>query len=304
MHESFEDIPCNLCGSRDVVELYSATLPEDLSLKLTKRFAPADHLSGNDRIVRCRRCALAFSSPRMKPEYIWQGYSDAEDNRYATQGKDRLATFSRAVNKIESYVGHKGTMLDVGCAAGFFLKVAKDAGWDVQGIEPNKGLAAWGSTTYGVPIRTINFLEASLSKDYYDVVTFWDVLEHVTDPKAYLKEAFRVLKPGGYLIINFPDFGCPLARLAGKKWWFLSPVHIYYFTRQTLGKFLTNERFTIEKMERHWQTLSLGYLFERFEAYNKLISRVGTFLVEWLHLSELPIRYYASQALVIAKKPN
>ena len=57
-------------------------------------------------------------------------------------------------------------------------------------------------------------------------------------------------------------------------------------------------------MERHWQTLSLGYLFERFDAYSKILSKTGTALTRWLHISELPIRYYASQALAIAKKPE
>ncbi len=303
MHQAFEEIPCNLCGSSETVEVFSSTLPEDLSLALTKRFAPADHASGNDRIVRCVRCGLAFASPRMKTEYIWSGYSEADDTRYATQGKDRLATFSRAVKKIEQYLPQKGKMLDVGCAAGFFLKVAHDAGWEVEGLEPNKGLAVWGSKHYGVPIRSVNFFEARLPADKFDVITFWDVLEHVTDPKAYLHEAFRVLKPGGYVVINFPDFGSPLAKIAGKRWWFLSPVHIYYFTRDTLRKFLEQGGFADIRMERHFQTLSLGYLFERFDSYSKFISRLGLGITRVFHLADIPIRYYASQALAIARKP-
>ena len=303
MHQAFEEILCNLCGSSEVDEVYPSTLPEDLSLALTKRFAPADHASGNDRIVRCKKCGLAFASPRMKREYIWEGYSAANDTKYATQGKDRLATFTRAFVKIEMYVPSKGSLLDVGCAAGFFLKVAKDRGWGVEGIEPNQGLARWGKDHYGVPIRSVDFLTAGLPSDHFDAITFWDVLEHVTDPGAYMRESFRILKKGGYLFINFPDFGSPLARLAGKRWWFLSPVHIYYFTRTTMVAFLKKENFDVVRMERHYQTLALGYLFERFEPYSTLISKFGMNFTTMLGLKNIPIRYYASQALAIARKP-
>ena len=95
MDQAFEEVPCNLCGSDETIELFKSTLPEDLSLALTKRFAPADHVSGNDRIVRCKKCGLAFASPRMKREYIWKGYVDANDTKKGTQGKDRLANFTR-----------------------------------------------------------------------------------------------------------------------------------------------------------------------------------------------------------------
>lgn len=302
MHQAFEEIPCNLCGSTAAELLYSSTLPQDLSLKITKRFAPSDHVRGNDRIVRCRRCGLIYVSPRMKRELIWQGYRDAVDTKYATQTEGRLATFKRAVAMIEEYVPRRGKLLDVGCAAGFFLKVAKDAGWEVQGIEPNRGLAKWGSRKYGVPISSKDFLTTKFPAESFDVVTFWDVLEHVTDPKAYIREAARILKPGGFLFVNYPDMGSIFSRIFKQKWWFVSPVHLYYFDRRTLEQYFEEEGLRFVKQSRHWQTLALGYLFTRFADYSQPISTLGKRVVTALGLANLPMRYWAGQAVAVGQK--
>lgn len=303
MHQAFEEIFCNLCGGKDVDILYPSNLPQDLSLELTKRFAPSDHAKGHDQLVRCRNCGLAYSNPRMKREYMWQGYSDAVDEKYATQAEERIATFTRTIHMIEKYIPQKGKILDIGCAAGFFLKVAKDAGWDAHGIEPNKGLAEFGRKRYGIDITSVDFLSSQLPDNSFDAVTFWDVLEHVSDPTAYIHEAYRILKPGGFIFVNFPDFGSVFVKIFGEKWWFLSPVHIYYFTRKTLAKLLEKNGFQTKAMRMHWQTLALGYLFVRFVDYSTLVSKLGTSITKALGLNKFPMRYYASQALAIAQKP-
>lgn len=304
MHEAFETIPCNLCGSTDVSALYPSTLPQDLSLDPTQRFAPADHASGNDQIVRCRHCGLVFTSPRMKQEFIWRGYSEAVDASYASQAEERIATFQRTLDTIEQYVPGKGRLLDIGCAAGFFLKVAKDRGWSVEGFEPNRGLAQWGREQYGIDIHTQDFLEAEIPQASFDAVTFWDVLEHVPDPRAYVRKTSQILKPGGFLFINYPDTGSSPARIFKQRWWFISPVHIYYFDRKTLTRMLESENLTMVKHSRHWQTLGLGYLAKRFEAYSRALSRFGFRVIQTLHLQRFPIRYYAGQALAVAQKPR
>ena len=302
LHEAFEDVPCNLCGSTEAELLYPSTLPQDMSVAITKRFAPSDHVSGNDRIVKCRRCGLIYVNPRIKREFVWQGYSDAQDTKYATQTEGRLATFQRAVRMIEQYVPKRGKLLDVGCAAGFFLKVAKDAGWKVQGFEPNRALAKWGSKQYGVSISSLDFVTAKLPANSFDVVTFWDVLEHVTDPKAYIREASRVLKPGGFLFINYPDMGSIYSKIFKQKWWFVSPVHLFYFDRRTLQQYFEEDGLRFIEQNRHWQTLALGYLFTRFADYSKSLSSLGRRVVTALGLANIPVRYWAGQAVAVAEK--
>ena len=72
------------------------------------------------------------------------------------------------------------------------------------------------------------------------------MLEHVSDPTAHLRKANTLLKPGGIIAISFPDSGSRLAKLAGEKWWFLSPVHLYYFDRKTLGRMLEKAGFSVK----------------------------------------------------------
>ena len=76
----------------------------------------------------------------------------------------------------------------------------------------------------GLDIQAISFDKVSLDKEKYDIITFWDVLEHVTDPLSALNRSNKLLKKGGIIAINYPDINSIWARLLGKYWWFVVSV--------------------------------------------------------------------------------
>ncbi len=141
-----------------------------------------------------------------------------------------------------------------------------------------------------------------LSEASFDVVTLWDVLEHTPDPNAVLKECARVLKPAGLLVVNYPDIHSSIARLLGRRWVFLLSVHLYYFTSDTLKAMLGEVGFRQVARRTHWQTLELGYILFRMEAYLGGLARLLGRLVKALRLSTLQIPYWMGQMLVIAEK--
>ena len=102
-------------------------------------------------------------------------------------------------------------MLDVGCASGAFLRVMREAGWDGDGIEPSESQFLRASMLLGgsSKIQQCMLQDAGLTKDY-DLVTLWDVLEHVTEPAEFLQLAASHLKSGGYLALNVPRIDSPL----------------------------------------------------------------------------------------------
>ncbi|MBS3106475.1 methyltransferase domain-containing protein [Candidatus Woesearchaeota archaeon] len=131
----------------------------------------------------------------------------------------------------------------------------------------------------------------------------YDVLEHMGDPKRTLQECNRILKPGGILVVNYPDIGSWLSRLMRRRWIFLLSVHIYYFTRPTIKAMLAKTGFKVEVVKPHIQTLSLGYLIYRMEAYSKLLHKTSKPVVKALRMNNLQVPYWLGQTFVLARKP-
>lgn len=295
-----EKTPCNLCGADDT-ELIYETVP--LGGEGGKAFASTCDVLGEERLVRCRRCGLMYLNPRPRPSEILSGYEDTIDEAYVSQEAGRLATFAACWRAMRPYLpAAPGRVLDVGAAAGYFLKAAKDAGWEAHGVEPNKGLRDYARERFGVDMRHSTLPAAAFPDAHFDVVTLWDVLEHVTDPAADLREVHRVLKPGGLLVVNYPDISDVFARMAGKKWWFLLSAHLYYFTPKTIRAILEKTGFKTLAIRSHFQKLELGYLLERLKPYAPALGKAGSAAAGALGIRKLLIPYYASQRRVYARK--
>ncbi|MEX2160749.1 MAG: class I SAM-dependent methyltransferase [Anaerolineales bacterium] len=297
-----ESVPCNLCGADD----YEVLIPPRYELAKPEEISNTFRSSGDevllDQLVRCKRCGLMYLNPRLRSDIVLEGYSAGSDELFVSQAAGRERTFAKSLKIIERLRPARGRLLDVGTAGGSFLTVAKSAGWDVAGCEPNRWLCEWGNRNYGLQIVPGTIFDMKLPSASFDVVTLWDVLEHTPDPKATLRECNRVLKPGGLLVVNYPDIRSFVARLMGRRWVFLLSVHLYYFTRQTLARMLGELGFTMAQTRRHWQSLELGYILFRMEAYLKPVARAGGWLVKRLGLSHLQIPYWMGQVLVIAEK--
>ena len=169
-----------------------------------------------------------------------------------------------------------------------------------MGCELNQWLAEWGSKHYNITIHPATLFDMKLNENSFDVVTLWDVLEHTSDPKAVLTECYRILKPDGLLVVNYPDIGSLVAKLMGRKWVFLLSVHLYYFTIKTMQKILEQTGFEIVKQKKHWQTLEMGYIFSRMKAYISSLANLGSKVVKAIGMQDTQIPYWMGQTLVIA----
>ncbi|MDD5133548.1 MAG: class I SAM-dependent methyltransferase [Candidatus Nanoarchaeia archaeon] len=296
-----EYIKCNLCGSWDYEVIHKGLKEEKVDL--TKKYASSSNVIGNEQIVQCKKCGLKFVNPRLTDDEIVKGYSEGSDEMFVSQAKGRELTFKKSLKLINKNAT-KGKILDIGTAGGSFLKVAKENGWQVEGIEPNKWLCEWGLKNYGIPIKpgTIFDKKNRFNDNEFEAVTLWDVLEHVTDPKKTLTEISRILKPRGLLVVNYPDIGSSVSRLMGKRWIFLLSVHLFYFDKKSIVKMLNASGFEVIKIKKHFQKLSLGYLIYRMDAYNHFLYKVGDKVAGILHLKNIQFPYWLGQTLVLARK--
>ena len=297
-----KNVRCNLC-SEDNYRLIHKGLKDDESISLEKVYASSSNIVGNEQIVECKNCSFRYVNPQLESKGLIHAYSEGSDEKFISQNKWRMVTFRRCLKEVEKATkGKKGKILDIGAAGGAFPKVAQDAGWEVYGVEPNKWLCKWCKENYNIKIENGTLDTAKFKSKTFDAITLWDVLEHVPDPANTLKKCHTLLKDDGVLIINYPDMASLPAKLMRKKWVFLLSVHIYYFTQKTMRKMLHKVGFKPIKFKNHWQTLSLGYLAYRMEAYSKVLAKITSLFVRTFHLQEVGVPYWLGQTLVIAKK--
>jgi 2-polyprenyl-3-methyl-5-hydroxy-6-metoxy-1,4-benzoquinol methylase len=296
-----EYVPCNLCGEDDAETIYSAREPDTYSDLVHTFRASGDELL-NEPLVRCRRCGLQYVNPRPRATDVVHAYSVGDDPTYVSQIAARERTFARAVAHIEKLLPGRGRLLDIGTAAGAFLAAARDRGWEIDGCEPNRWTAAWGSNHYGIQIRPGELFDHSFAGQPFDVVTLWDVIEHTPDPSRLILRVGELIRPGGLLIVNYPDIGSWIAQLLGRKWPFLSSVHLYYFTRHTMRSFLERHGFQVVEVRPHVQRLQLDYVLTRGAAVSPGISRWSRGVVRLLGLSNRQTPYWIGQTFVAARR--
>ena len=139
----------------------------------------------------------------------------------------------------------QGTVLDVGCSTGAFLFQLKSRGnYRVIGTDIS-GPAAEYARSRGLEILGDSFLEHSFGEASFDAITFWAVMEHLLEPKKFLRKAANLLKPGGHCFILVPNMKSLAVRLLGAKYRYIFPQHVNYFTAATLEKFSLTENLEI-----------------------------------------------------------
>lgn len=221
-------------------------------------------------IVQCRGCGLVYLAHRMTPEEISSFYSreyfaGGEDRKgYADYVGDRESlrfSFRRKIEKIER-LRRPGRILDIGCAAGYFLEEARDRGWDVYGQEVSAYAGGVARQTLGPDRVFVGHLDAiSLPEDSVDVVTMWDVIEHLDEPLEVLDRVRRLLKDGGLLVLCTGDTDSWLARLQGRhSRIFNPPQHLYFYSRRSIAKLLEKSGLQMIDRRVEWKTMSLRYI--------------------------------------------
>ena len=198
-------------------------------------------------MVRCGACSLVYvgEDPAtidfnvLYGQSYYTGGSDAVFADYVGQEAARRAQARRKLallRHLPPRIPRQGRLLDVGCAAGFFLAEAQ-AHYTVQGVELSDWSSSYARNRFGLRVVTGTLHDARLPATHFDVVTLWDVIEHVPDPVPLLAEAARVLKPGGRLVLTTGDWGSAYAQRRGADWHLMTPPwHLSMFSRATLAR--------------------------------------------------------------------
>lgn len=259
----FETVRCAVCGSDETKTLFYGA---DYWFKLNGRFP----------VGQCKTCRLIYLKLRPTRDSIGVYYPEAyqpyriatEDIEPRRQRWEQATMLKKRVRAIQKRCPQPGRVLDVGCATGTLLASLRDAGWDPHGVEPNPKASAYARERLGLDVVSSELQNANLGDSSFDLVIFWDVLEHVFDPRDTLAEAARLAKPGGTLLLSLPNPHSIDAKLFGKFWagWDI-PRHLQIFPLPVLRRLLEETGWQMEEMlcmtGRHWLfNLSLQHWLE------------------------------------------
>ena len=230
--------PCLLCGER--------------------RFTPEFDKEGLS-FVRCAACALVQVNPlpieRVADDfYASEHYSRVMQTHVVEKHAYRIDRF--ATERVDTWErvlgpGENRACLDVGCASGFVLELAHQRGWRACGVDLNQRAVevarGKGLDVQCAPLESCTFADAS-----FDVVTLYDVLEHLYRPMDILRRAHQLLKPGGLLVLYVPNYESFLRLVLGVDAFFIWGIfHLTYFTGETLAHAVRTAGFDVLSIETH-----------------------------------------------------
>ena len=234
-----KNIPCNLCNKNRT--------------KVIKKFH-SDNVF-NRTIVKCVNCGLVYVNPQPQIDVLEKIYqqgavTNMDDNptENIMPAKPSNKRISRRINFLKD-IKEPGRLLDVGCGTGEFIYYAQKERWNVFGIDISANRSKIAQIRTGIKIHKGTIHDSSYEMNSFDLITLFEVIEHLPDVKATLKKAFQLLKPGGIIAISTPNINSLRRLYQGIKWKGFTddPNHIFFFNKKTLISMLKSCGFTIKK---------------------------------------------------------
>jgi ubiquinone/menaquinone biosynthesis C-methylase UbiE len=227
----------------------------------------------------------------------------------------RLGLFRKVLLQLDKEVKTKSRrLLDVGCGQGHFLKMAQDAGWQVEGVELAKSVCDYAQKNFGIGVINKNLEEANFGQNFFDCITLWNVLDHLLDPLVTLKEVKRILKPQGILLIRVPNVNFHLfihklltllpTNNRYKEIRGLSVITNYGFSNRTIKQILAKAGF--KKIEVNNSPLSFGDPYRSCSVFNELtinlIKNCFFILARLIFYLSFRLLFLGSSLLIYARK--
>jgi SAM-dependent methyltransferase len=238
---------CPLCGARDA-----------------RPFLKRPEMT----VLRCP-CGMAFAAEDTPPEPYAAPYFE----RWVKPGIGLVRMKQRTYRAVLSRIAAPGvrTLLDVGCALGWSLDVAREDGYEPSGVELSEHAAAEAGRRHPVKRSTTEYPDGA-----FDAVTLLDVIEHVRDPVGLLAEIRRLLRPGGRMALTTPDLSSLSARLLGAAWPMVIPEHVAYFDRATIRTALRRAGLRVLRIGPARKSLRADYVAATLASRGDAIGRWGS----------------------------
>lgn len=253
------DSPCALCSKdNDFSVLYKENFDLDsVDSKVFSARRIPDRL--HFQIVKCNSCGLIRSNPIVSLQYLKKLYQESKFT-YGGEVKNLQLTYGSCLKKLNNYDVIKESLLEIGCGNGFFLEKALELGYsEVWGVEPSKDAISRASTKAKSHIVHDVFRPGIFISNQFDVICFFQVLDHISDPNQFLLECYRILKPNGLILCVVHNIGSWQYKILKERSPIIDVEHTYLFDKETLKKIFKKNKLKVFEVGSVKNTYSLGY---------------------------------------------
>jgi len=251
-----EDIECKVCKNNSTENFIPKFFKKDLT------------------IVQCSTCGFVFIPPYFRKDINYKNYKEEDILQAVIKGNDWLK-IQRHLLRFKTIRKYQpsGKLFDLGVGWGHFLHTGKLLGYEIDGIEVAEMPIKYAKEYLHLPVDEIDFFDYKPKTDYYDLITMWDVLEHIDRCDEVIDKCHSMLKKNGYLVLQVPQIDSYIATRQKEKWQAMGLDHVNYFSRETIKRLLESKGFKLIRIKSSIE-VKLFLMYSFFDA--KIKKKEGT----------------------------
>jgi 2-polyprenyl-3-methyl-5-hydroxy-6-metoxy-1,4-benzoquinol methylase len=235
MPDIFEDIRCSVCGNTD---------HSKFKVKYQKeKFA----------VVECQSCSFLFIPPYYRKSIDYHNYKDEHVANAVRAGNNwvKIQRHKLRYDLIKKYKS-SGSLFDLGAGWGHFMLTGQQLGYDVYGIEISEQPYLYSKNDLKLPVDHMDFFDMDETKKF-DVVTMWDVLEHIDKADGFVEKCAAVTAKNGYLVLQVPQIDSYFAKKYKDDWKMMGLDHVNYFSKKTITQLLEKYGYKVETIKSSFE---------------------------------------------------
>ncbi len=246
----YEDVRCCVCENTD---------EKQFSIKYTK--------DGVD-VIQCAKCSFVFIPPYYRKKITYENYKDERVAEQVRKGNNWLKV-QRHLQRFDIIRKYKksGKLFDLGVGWGHFLLAGKQLGYDVSGIEIAEQPYLYAKNDLHLPVQHIDFFEMK-EDNKYDILTMWDVLEHIDKADTVIEKCAKLINKGGIIVILIPQIDSYIAKRHVTNWKMMGLDHVNYFSPKTITELLNKKGFKVREIRSSFE-IKLFIMYTLFSIMNK-----------------------------------
>ena len=292
---------CPICGPQaEKIPLYSQNFKTS---QLNKQIFSARRLPDKLRYqtVACQQCGLVYAGSILEPSQLSKLYQDSLLT-YQDQIPDLVKTYGYYLKQLEAFRVKKNKLLEIGCGNGFFLLEAINQGYqDVWGVEPSSDAIKKAPKKIVHKIKKSMFSKKLFKSNSFDVICFFQTLDHISNPNQFLKDCHHLLKPGGLILAFNHNVNSIQSKLLKEKSPIIDIEHPYLYSPKTMRLIFEKSKFQVLKISSSFNTYSLDYLFYLLPLSRKTKNWLIN-LTKKFYLNRIKLKFKLGNLMLIATK--